>query len=44
DRKMTAAFKAVYEMSKAKKLPLRKAAYLVAVKRVADAAKLRGWC
>ena len=44
DQKMTNAFKAVYEMSQEKKVPLREAAYLVAVKRVADAAKLRGWC
>ena len=40
---MTNAFKAVYEMSKAKNVSLREAAYLVAIKRVADAMKLRGW-
>ena len=44
DQKMTKAFKAVYDMSQEKKCNLRDAAYLVAVKRVADAAKLRGWC
>ena len=44
DQKMTKAFKAVYDMSQEKKTNLRDAAYLVAVKRVADAAKLRGWC
>ena len=44
DRKMSDAFKAVYEMSKSKRKNLRDAAYLVAIKRVADAAKLRGWC
>lgn len=44
DRKMSEAFKGVYEMSKEKNTTLRDAAYLVAVKRVADAAKLRGWC
>lgn len=44
DQKMTKAFKGVYEMSQEKKINLRDAAYLVAVKRVADAAKLRGWC
>ncbi len=44
DQKMTAAFKAVYEMSKEKNCSLRDAAYLVSVKRVADAARLRGWC
>ena len=40
---MTNAFKAVYEMSVEKKVSLREAAYLVAIKRVADAMKLRGW-
>jgi glutamate dehydrogenase (NAD(P)+) len=44
DQKMTNAFKAVYEMSEDKKTSLREAAYLVAIKRVADAMKLRGWC
>lgn len=43
DQKMTRAFKAVYEMSVEKKTTLREAAYLVAIKRVADAMKLRGW-
>ena len=43
DQKMTNAFKAVYEMSVEKKTSLREAAYLVAIKRVADAMKLRGW-
>lgn len=43
DQKMTNAFKAVYEMSEEKKVSLREAAYLVAIKRVADAMKLRGW-
>ena len=41
---MTNAFKAVYEMSVEKKTSLREAAYLVAIKRVADAMKVRGWC
>ncbi|MCF0234764.1 MAG: Glu/Leu/Phe/Val dehydrogenase [Thermoguttaceae bacterium] len=44
DQKMTNAFKAVYEMAVEKKTSLRDAAYLVAIKRVADAMKLRGWC
>ena len=44
DQKMTNAFKAVYEMSVEKKTSLREAAYLVAIKRVADAMKVRGWC
>ncbi len=43
DKKMTAAFQSVYEMAKEKNVTLRDAAYLVAVKRVADACKLRGW-
>ncbi|MGL4943272.1 MAG: Glu/Leu/Phe/Val family dehydrogenase [Thermoguttaceae bacterium] len=44
DKKMTAAFKAVHQMSVEKKTNLRDAAYLVSIKRVAEAAKLRGWC
>lgn len=43
DKKMTAAFKAVHEMSVAKKCSLRDAAYLVSIARVAEACKLRGW-
>ncbi len=43
DAKMTAAFHAVHEMAQAKKVHNRLAAYLVAVERVAEAAKLRGW-
>jgi len=43
DRKMTAAFHAVHEMAQAKGVHNRLAAYLVAVARVADAVKLRGW-
>ena len=43
DRKMTDAFKAVYEMSQSKQINLRDAAYLVSVARVAQACKLRGW-
>ena len=43
DRKMTSAFAAVYEMSVARKISLRNAAYLVAINRVAQACKLRGW-
>lgn len=44
DRKMTSAFKAVFDMSKEKNVNLRDAAYLVAIQRVVEAAKLRGWC
>lgn len=43
DKKMTHAFRSVYEMSRRNKIPLREAAYLVAVARVAEACKLRGW-
>ncbi|MDD5582945.1 MAG: Glu/Leu/Phe/Val dehydrogenase [Candidatus Marinimicrobia bacterium] len=45
DQKMTSAFKAVYDMycKYEKKVDMRKAAYMVAVARVARAAKLRGW-
>jgi glutamate dehydrogenase (NAD(P)+) len=43
DAKMTAAFQAVHEMAQAKKVHNRLAAYLVAVERVAEAVKLRGW-
>ncbi len=43
DAKMTAAFHAVHEMAQKHKVNNRMAAYMVAVKRVADAAKLRGW-
>jgi len=43
DKKMTAAFHAVHETAQAKKVHNRVAAYLVAVARVAEAVKLRGW-
>ena len=43
DKKMTAAFHAVHQMAQVKKVHNRLAAYLVAVERVAEAAKLRGW-
>ena len=33
----------VYEMSRRNKIDLREAAYLVAIARVAEACKLRGW-
>jgi glutamate dehydrogenase (NAD(P)+) len=41
--KMTRAFGAVHSMSRREKINLRQAAYLVAVARVAEACKLRGW-
>ena len=46
DRKLTKAFADVYEMYnkfESKKVHMRQAAYLVAVSRVAEACKLRGW-
>ena len=43
DAKMTTAFHAVHQMAKAKRIDNRVAAYLVAVDRVADAVRLRGW-
>jgi glutamate dehydrogenase (NAD(P)+) len=43
DMKMAEAFRAVHHVAQTKKLPNRLAAYLVAVERVAEAAKLRGW-
>jgi len=43
DAKMTEAFHAVHQVAQAKNVHNRLAAYLVAVERVAEAAKLRGW-
>jgi glutamate dehydrogenase (NAD(P)+) len=43
DKRMTHAFEAVYDMSQRNRIGLRQAAYLVAVARVAEACKLRGW-
>jgi glutamate dehydrogenase (NAD(P)+) len=43
DQKMTTAFHAVHNMAKVKKVNNRVAAYLVAVDRVAQAVRLRGW-
>ncbi len=41
--KMTSAFQAVYKLSREKKLYMRDAAYVIAINRVADAVRLRGW-
>jgi glutamate dehydrogenase (NAD(P)+) len=41
--KMSRAFHGVYQMHLREKLPMRQAAYLVSVARVAEACKLRGW-
>ncbi|MFV1859266.1 MAG: Glu/Leu/Phe/Val dehydrogenase [Anaerolineales bacterium] len=43
DEKMTAAFHAVHSAAQEHKVHNRLAAYLVAVNRVAEAVKLRGW-
>lgn len=43
DHKMTKAFHDVYTMHKERKVHMRLAAYLVAVQRVAEAMKTRGW-
>ena len=43
DRKMTNAFHAVWDMAKREKVHMRLAAYLVAVERVAQAVRDRGW-
>jgi glutamate dehydrogenase (NAD(P)+) len=43
DSQITAAFHAVHEMSETQEVDTRVAAYLVAVSRVAEAVRLRGW-
>lgn len=43
DQKMTNAFQAVHKLSQQKNLYMRDAAYVIAINRVADAVKLRGW-
>ena len=43
DRRMTDAFDAVYSTREKAKVHMRLAAYMVAVTRVAEACKLRGW-
>jgi len=43
DQKMTRGFAGVYEMKERQGIDMREAAYLVAVSRVAEACKLRGW-
>lgn len=40
---MVKAFRAVYELSKEKNIYMRDAAYVIAIDRVANAAKMRGW-
>ncbi len=43
DEKMTSAFWGVYNLSKEKELYMRDAAYVIAIDRVVEAVKLRGW-
>ena len=43
DHKMTAAFDAVWEIAQRHRIHMRAAAYMVAVKRVAQAVRDRGW-
>lgn len=43
DFKMTSAFQAVHKLAQEKGLYMRDAAYVIAINRVADAVKLRGW-
>ena len=40
---MVGAFNDVYKMHKEDSVSLREAAYLVAIKRIADNIKMRGW-
>ncbi len=42
-RKMTAAYRAVLQTAQKYKVNMRKAAYMVALNRLAEAMKLRGW-
>ena len=43
DTKMTSAFKAVYKLSHEEDLFMRDAAYVIAINRVVEAVKRRGW-
>jgi len=43
DVKMTSAFLAVSELARKRRLPMREAAYVIAVSRVAQACRDRGW-
>ena len=43
DEKMTAAFHAVNDLSSKRKLYMRDAAYVIAISRVAEACRERGW-
>lgn len=43
ERKMVDAFKSIYELSLEKQADMRKAAYMIAIQRIAKPLRLRGW-
>lgn len=43
DKKMTSAFKDVYRLTEKENIYMRDAAYIIAINRVAEAVKMRGW-
>jgi glutamate dehydrogenase (NAD(P)+) len=43
DLKMTSAYRAVSDLAEKRRVPMRDAAYLIAINRVADACRARGW-
>lgn len=43
DDKMTTAFYGVLELAKRKNIPMQDAAYMIAISRVVDACRMRGW-
>jgi glutamate dehydrogenase (NAD(P)+) len=43
DTKMTSAYRAVQELAKKKNMYMRDAAYVIAINRVAQAVRMRGW-
>ena len=43
NKKMTSAFKAVYDLAQNKKVSMRDAAYMIAIGRVVQSVKNRGW-
>lgn len=43
DTKMTSAYAAVSELARKQKVYMRDAAYIIAINRVAQAVKSRGW-
>ncbi|HBK85716.1 MAG TPA: glutamate dehydrogenase, partial [Firmicutes bacterium] len=43
ERLMVQAFDAIYEQHKELKIDMRTSAYVMAIRRIAEAMKLRGW-